>query len=932
MKENYEEITEAMSNINDNIDLFDIADIENLDNKEGLLYEDECLQIIENGFYRESSELKYFVDSISVTSDESLYKIINEAKLNNDESLSLVIESELKIPAEIGELINLKCLEIECRTSNEKFIINLPPEIGNLKNLEVISAYKCNMKELPKEFSELKNLKSVNLNDNNFTTFPKELLQLKGLESLAINWSFETLPDELWEMVSLKQLYFPLANIKKLPEGIGKLKNLEVLCIWGTKIDKIPDACLELSNLKEISLTRSLFETILPPEIVNQSPIDVVNYIVRYQHDTNKIEVNESKMIIVGQGGVGKTCLLNRLIFDKYDETVSTEGIDIAPWKFEIKNKTYKLNVWDFGGQEIYHATHQFFLTNRSLYIFVWDARQEEEYGRIDYWLHTIESFAYNSPIIIVVNKCDSRQSIKQLDLKSTKEKFPQIIDSINVSCKKNIQIDHLRDVIKEETINLPLMGLVWLSSWLEVRLELETLAKSRNIITYEEYQRICRKHNILEGEALSLSKYLHDLGIILNFQNDLYLKNIVILNPDWGTQAVYSVLDAQETILKNRNGILYYDDLPQIWKDSTKYPEKIYTIILRLMENFQLSFEVSKNKEYLVAELLNNEEVKIEIDNTNKQILNFQYNYEFLPAGIMTRFIVKANNYLVEDGAKKACWKKGAYLKYEDSIGLVKLFDGITERKIEISVMGKNSRNNRDLLVIIRKYFNDIHNSVPKIKYTEYVKCNCSENCTYLHDYRYLLRLEQEKIVKERCKETLNLVDVSKLLDGVNDKREFKINRRKAMQNIHIKPTFVVENNSVNSSENSNSNSNHIRNEITIEIRNNINELQGSINDLKDEVIYDNPELEKEFDKLEKSTAKLNDAESKDDIVKSGALSRIKRFLDEIQDAESELGKVVRGIKFGVNIAQEIGEKYNSIAEWCGFPVIPKYFLGNKK
>lgn len=631
-------------------------------------------------------------------------------------------------------------------------------------------------------------------------------------------------------------------------------------------------------------------------------------------------------MIIVGQGGVGKTCLLNRLKNDEYDETISTEGIAIEPWEFEVGGKKYKLNTWDFGGQEIYHATHQFFLTNRSLYIFVWDARQEEEYGRIDYWLYTIESFAYNSPIIIVVNKCDSRNNVKQLDLKSIKGKFPQIIDSFKVSCKMNIEIGHLRNVIKEETTKLPLMGMVWLSSWLDVRRELESLAQNINIIAYKEYQKICRKYNILSGEALSLSKYLHDLGIIINFQNDLFLKNIVILNPEWGTNAVYKVLDAQDTVLKNRNGILYYGDLPKIWRDSTEYPEEIYPIILRLMENFQLSFEVNKNQEYLIAELLENEEVVNELDMDNKQILNFQYNYEFLPAGIMTRFIVKANSYLVEKNGKKACWKKGAYLKYEDSIGLIKLLDGIAERRIEIKVIGESSRNNRDLLTIIRKYFDEIHKSVPKIKYKEYVRCNCKENCTYLHDYRYLLRLEDKKIKSERCKNSLEQVNVCKLLDGVEDTETRSKKRRESMPNIQVSPQIVIENNNTNNSENSNTNS--IQNSITIEIKNSINELQGSLNDLKDEIIYENPELNKEFEKMEKSIEKLDTAETKDEIIKSGALNKVKRFLTEVQDTESELGKVIKGIKYGIKIAQDIGEKYNSIAEWCGLPVIPKVFL----
>lgn len=103
---------------------------------------------------------------------------------------------------------------------------------------------------------------------------------------------------------------------------------------------------------------------------------------------------------------------------------------------------------------------------------------------------------------------------------------------------------------------------------------------------------------------------------------------------------------------------------------------------------------------------------------------------------------------------------------------------------------------------------------------------------------------------------------------------------------------------------------------------------MQGNINDLKDEAAGENPELSKELDKLEKSVERLNEATTKEEIVKSGALNRVKRFLLEIQDEESELGKVIKGLKYGVGIAQEIGEKYNSVAEWCGLPVIPKIFL----
>ena len=78
-------------------------------------------------------------------------------------------------------------------------------------------------------------------------------------------------------------------------------------------------------------------------------------------------------MLIVGEGGAGKTSLLRRLYQPDQPlptEKETTKGISIHRHEFPLKNgRRFRLNVWDFGGQEIYHATHQFFLTRRSLYL-----------------------------------------------------------------------------------------------------------------------------------------------------------------------------------------------------------------------------------------------------------------------------------------------------------------------------------------------------------------------------------------------------------------------------------------------------------------------------------------------------------------------------------------------------------------------------------
>ena len=65
-----------------------------------------------------------------------------------------------------------------------------------------------------------------------------------------------------------------------------------------------------------------------------------------------------------------------------------------------------RLSAWDFGGQQIYHATHQFFLTNRSLFLLLWSSRAGWEQGNLRYWLDIITARAPESPIVLGGHAC----------------------------------------------------------------------------------------------------------------------------------------------------------------------------------------------------------------------------------------------------------------------------------------------------------------------------------------------------------------------------------------------------------------------------------------------------------------------------------------------------------------------------------------------
>jgi small GTP-binding protein len=338
----------------------------------------------------------------------------------------------------------------------------------------------------------------------------------------------------------------------------------------------LPAEIVELKNLTTLFLFENPLET-PPPEIVKQGIEAIFEYLRQIPEEA--VEHNEAKMILVGQGEVGKTCLAKRLIYDKFIEDKSSQGIDILEWGIAAPTadeKEIKLNVWDFGRQEIYHATHQFFLTKRSLYLLVWNARKSQDYEHIYYWLHTIEAFGQDSPIILVMSKLNERND--DLNMKELRGKFPQIVDLYKIDSEDGKGIPALRDSIGETAWHLPDMRTPWIEPWYRVRERLEY--DGRNWIEYTEFKQICESEGLSIKQTDILDEYLHDLGVIIHFRDRLELRNMVILKPEWATKAVYNVLDTLSVL--GRGGILLHGELDQIW-DPDIYPLEIRKLAVLL-------------------------------------------------------------------------------------------------------------------------------------------------------------------------------------------------------------------------------------------------------------------------------------------------------------------------------------------------------------
>ncbi len=544
---------------------------------------------------------------------DQIIELLKDARENKWDSLDLSNCGLKELPDELWNLHSLKVLYLGNRAEKNDHIntyLEISEKIGELTNLEALSICNITDVRIPKALKQLPQLRYLDCFGCCFTSIPNNLIN-KNIRAIGIECSNTNELSKICKMKKLEEIFLSGSKVKSLPIEMGNLTSLKGLHLVRSEVEMIPESLLNLKELKFFNIAMTPLAASIPEEMKKQSPYNLISFICRQQNQQETYFFNESKMIIVGQGNVGKSCLLDRITNNIYKEKKdSTEGIDVKRWVYNKNKKEYTLNIWDFGGQEIYHSTHQFFLTKRSLYIFVWDARAEEEYGRIDYWLKTIESFAEDSPIIICINKCDKNTTrINRIDFKEYKEKYPQIQAILDISCKDNINIKRLRTYIVKHASALQITKEKWLKSWYDVREEIEKIS-DKKYITYDEYKKICFKHNVGVEEGKSLSQYLHDLGVILHYQNDTFLKGIVILSPEWATSAVYKILDSQENVLRNRNGVLKISDLPLIWKDFELYPEDKHIFLLKIMEKFQLCYELNKES-YLVAELLENTSIE---------------------------------------------------------------------------------------------------------------------------------------------------------------------------------------------------------------------------------------------------------------------------------------------------------------------------------
>jgi internalin A len=804
-----------------------------------------ALNLKENNIIRVPFLSEFYTLKQLYLNDNNIIDIFGLAMLHNLEDLDLFGNYIVDI-SPLSKLINLKKIDLSFNKINRLYPLK---KLNNLQRLRLTHNNVSDVSSLVK----LEKVQKLELGMNKISDI-LPLEKLYDLEDLDLSRNQISDISPLEKFTKLKTLNLS-NNIILDISFLAKLLNLQELRLYNTQISDV-SPLISLTNLITLSLSNNQITNIFPLLkleklkylYVENNPIKGIP--IEYTTDTPKkimgIEMGdkrsaiekirayyaaiekeaqyifEGKLVLVGEPAAGKTSLSEKIRNANYKlktgnhEEQMTKGIAVAQWSFPYTNPKntethegfdgkFTAHIFDFGGQDIMHATHRYFLSKKTLYVLVVDTRPEDT--DFFYWLNVIELYGANSPVIIVLN--DKHNVHKDIP-KHITEQFSHLIENriYRVNLGNN---EGLADVVKRIQTELQNLAHVGTEkhpkTWVDIRQALykqwssnklaETIQFWKNktdkkpCLTRQEYIALCETCGIIEEEkSLEIADTLHTLGTILYFQDNTDLVDTLILDKHWATEAVYLVLLDKE-VAKNYGKFNDNTDLRRIWKD--KYPVEKHHALVQLMVNFKIAYQVKDSNTYIAPQLLaeNPPDSYAQVFEPNTIFTHFEYRYpKFMPKGLLSRLIVECNKAIY----KNFQWRYGVILEIQGClVEITEHFYGSTQK---MAIRTQGSEALRAMSVVFHT-MHTIHSDFPNLKTEEMIPCNCEKckvsNMPHFYEHSVLQDFMKENEPNIQCLKSKKMVAVRALLEGHERHNQYK-NREMGEISNHIEGLEMYE------------------------------------------------------------------------------------------------------------------------------------------